>query len=113
VRGCIGSISAYCVYYSSFSPIVVSASSANLPSDVAAGGSIVINWTKFTERSSFSLIYTPSYTAYIRKFLPERLESRALPHYEPEDRSPVEFQLLGRRQPQQCGAVSFYSQHAN
>jgi hypothetical protein len=25
----------------------------------------------------------------------------------------VEFQLLGRRQPQQCGAVSFYSQHAN
>jgi hypothetical protein len=62
----IGSISAYAVYYSSFSPIGVSATSANLPSDVAAGGSIVFNWTKFTERSTFSLTYTPSYTGYVR-----------------------------------------------
>jgi hypothetical protein len=61
----IGSISAYGVYYSSFSPVVTT-SSTNLPSEVAAGGSIVFNWTKFTERSSFSLTYTPSYTAYVR-----------------------------------------------
>jgi hypothetical protein len=61
----IGSISAYGVYYSSFSPVVTT-NSANLPSEVAAGGSIVFNWTKFTERSSFFLTYTPSYTGYVR-----------------------------------------------
>src|ERR1700693_4998203 len=64
----IGVFSDYAVYYSSFSPTGVSASSSKLPSDLAAGGSIVINWTKFTERSSFSLIYTPSYTGYVRNF---------------------------------------------
>ncbi|MGA3240582.1 MAG: hypothetical protein ABSG03_30290, partial [Bryobacteraceae bacterium] len=37
-----------------------------LPSDLAAGASIVIDWTKFTERTSFSLTYTPSYTGYVR-----------------------------------------------
>jgi hypothetical protein len=30
------------------------------------GGSIVIDWSKFTERTTFSLTYTPSYTAQVR-----------------------------------------------
>jgi hypothetical protein len=64
----IASISAYANYYSSYLPpgATPSAMSTNLPSDVAGGGSIVFDWTKFTERSSFSLTYTPSYTAYVR-----------------------------------------------
>jgi hypothetical protein len=63
----IGSVSAYAVYYSSFLPDGgVGAGSMNLPSDMAAGASIVIDWTKFSERSSFSLTYSPSYTGYVR-----------------------------------------------
>jgi hypothetical protein len=63
----IGSVSAYGVYYSSFLPNGVgSATSTNLPSDLGAGGSIVFDWTKFTERSTFSLTYAPSYTGYVR-----------------------------------------------
>jgi hypothetical protein len=64
----IGSVSAFAVYYSSFLPngAGVGAGSANLPSDMAAGASIVIDWTKFSERSSFSLTYTPSYLGYVR-----------------------------------------------
>src|ERR1700677_289656 len=63
----IRSVSAYAVYYSSFLPNgVVSAGATNLPADVGLGGSIEVDWTKFTERSSFSLTYTPSYTAYVR-----------------------------------------------
>jgi len=64
----IGSISAYAAYYSSYLPIGVGvgASSTNLPADLAAGASIVLDWTKFNERSSFSLTYSPSYTAYVR-----------------------------------------------
>jgi hypothetical protein len=63
----IRSVSAYAAYYSSFLPNgVVSSGSTNLPADVGLGGSIEVDWTKFTERSSFSLIYTPSYTGYVR-----------------------------------------------
>jgi hypothetical protein len=64
----IGSISAYAAYYSSFLPagITPSATSTNAPSDEAFGGSIVFDWTKFTDRSSFSLTYSPSYTGYVR-----------------------------------------------
>jgi len=64
----IASISAYVNYYSSYLPTgaMPSATSTNYPSEVAAGGSIVFNWTKFTERSIFSLTYTPSYTGYVR-----------------------------------------------
>jgi hypothetical protein len=63
----IKSVSAYAVYYSNFLPTGgAAAGSAHLPSDVGAGGSIVFDWTKFTERSTFSLSYTPSYTGYVR-----------------------------------------------
>src|SRR5580658_1189945 len=63
----IRSASAYAVYYSNFLPNgAASASSTNLPADVGLGASVVFDWTKFTERSTFSLTYTPSYTGYVR-----------------------------------------------
>ena len=65
----IRSVSAYAAYYSSFSPNAgagIPTTSANLPSNVGSGGSIVFDWTKFTDRSTFSLTYVPSYTAYVR-----------------------------------------------
>lgn len=37
-----------------------------LPSDVSGGGSAVFEWTKSSERSAFSLTYTPSYTGRVR-----------------------------------------------
>jgi hypothetical protein len=62
------SASAYAVYYSNFLPngAGVAAGTSNLPSEVGLGGSIVFGWTKFTERSTFTLTYTPSYTGYVR-----------------------------------------------
>jgi hypothetical protein len=45
---------------------VAQTGAANLPSDVGLGGSIDFNWAKFTERTTFSLSYTPSYTAQVR-----------------------------------------------
>jgi hypothetical protein len=63
------SISAYGAYYSHGLPETGSAlqtNSANLPSDVGGGGSIVFGWSKFTERTTFSLSYTPSYAAQVR-----------------------------------------------
>jgi hypothetical protein len=60
----ISSISAYGDYYSSslpnngFQPTAV-----NLPFDFGGGGSIQFDWMKFTDRTTFSLSYTPSYTA--------------------------------------------------
>src|SRR5580658_5990689 len=64
----IRSASAYAVYYSNFLPngAGVAAGTTNLPSDLGLGGSIEFDWTKFTERSTFSLTYTPSYTGYVR-----------------------------------------------
>lgn len=65
----IRSLSAYAVYYSSSLPNTnggYQPSSANLGSDQGGGGSAVIEWTKFTERSTFSLTYTPSYTGRVR-----------------------------------------------
>src|SRR3984957_14439020 len=63
----IKSVSAYAVYYSNFLPNgAAAAGSAHLSADVGAGGSIVFDWAKFTERSTFSLTYTPSYTGYVR-----------------------------------------------
>jgi hypothetical protein len=65
----IGSVSGYEVYYSSFLPnsgTGVQRSSTNVPADIGGGGSIMVDWTKFTARSSFSLNYTPSYTGYVR-----------------------------------------------
>ena len=65
----IRSVSAYAVYDSSFLPnggAGFQPGSANLPADFGAGGSIVLEWNKFTERSTFALNYTPSYTGYVR-----------------------------------------------
>ena len=63
----IRSISGYEVYYSSFLPNGgVPGRATNLPADIGGGGSILVDWTKFTERSSFFLNYTPSYTGYVR-----------------------------------------------
>jgi hypothetical protein len=65
----IRSISAYGVYYSKGLPFgigTIQPGVANAPSDVGAGGNIVIDWTKFTERSTFSLTYSPSYAGQFR-----------------------------------------------
>jgi hypothetical protein len=64
----IRSVSAYAVYYSNFLPNggFAAAGTTNLPSELGAGGSVEFDWTKFTERSTFSLTYTPSYTGYVR-----------------------------------------------
>ena len=66
--GLQSTISLYGVYYShslpnggSFQP-----GATSLPSDFGAGGSAVLNWTKFSERSTVSLTYTPSFTARVR-----------------------------------------------
>src|ERR1035438_2416843 len=61
------SVSAYATYNSSSAPETGSGTlqvnSANLPADVGGGGSIVFGWSKFTERTTFSMSYMPSYTA--------------------------------------------------
>ena len=64
----ITSVSAYTAYYSSGLPgqFGLQVGAPNLPYDVSAGGSIQFDWTKFTERSTFSLSYTPSYTNDMR-----------------------------------------------
>lgn len=65
----IRSVSAYATYDSSFLPNAgagIQSTAASLPADVGIGGSIAVEWTKLTERSTFSLDYTPSYTGYIR-----------------------------------------------
>lgn len=64
----ITSVSAYAVYESSFLPTGASFQSGinNLPSDLGFGGSIAVRWSKFSERSTFALDYTPSYVGYLR-----------------------------------------------
>jgi hypothetical protein len=64
----VRTVSAYEVYYSNSLPSTGGflPGGANLPSDVGVGGSTEINWSKFSERSTFSLTYTPSYTARVR-----------------------------------------------
>lgn len=65
----VRSVSAYASYESNFLPnggTGFQPGSTTLPADVSLGGSIVMEWTKFTDRSSVSLDYTPSYTGYIR-----------------------------------------------
>jgi hypothetical protein len=61
------SVSAYAAYYSSSVPETGSGTlqvnSANLAAALGGGGSIVFGWSKFTERTSFSMSYMPSYTA--------------------------------------------------
>jgi hypothetical protein len=65
----VRSISVNTVYYSNGLPDSAGVSqtgAANLPSDLGMGGSIVFDWNRFTERSTFSMTYTPSYTGRLR-----------------------------------------------
>ena len=65
----VRTVSGYASYSSSILPNGAAGyqpGSVSLPADVGLGGSIAIEWSKFTERSSFSLDYTPSYTGYVR-----------------------------------------------
>jgi hypothetical protein len=58
------SISAYGIYYSSGllnGPVGLQAGGSNLSSDVSLGGSMLIDWAKFTDRSNVSISYSPSY----------------------------------------------------
>ena len=61
----IAGVSGYAVYYSSSLPNngTFQPGTVNLSSDVGYGGSITFDWTKFSERTSFSVGYTPAYTA--------------------------------------------------
>jgi hypothetical protein len=62
----IRSISIYGAYYSNglaSGTTTVQPGLANGPSDFGGGAAVAFEWTKFTERSTFSLNYTPSYTA--------------------------------------------------
>jgi hypothetical protein len=64
----IGSVSAYSVYYSSSLPNNggLQTGITSLSSDLGYGGSVTIDWTKFTERTRFALSYTPAYTGQVR-----------------------------------------------
>ena len=63
----IRNVSAYAVYYSNTLPTSGGFQTTTaLGSDLGGGGSTQIGWAKFTQRSSFSLIYTPSYTGRVR-----------------------------------------------
>ena len=61
------SVSAFAAYYSSSAPetagSTLQVNSASLPAEVGGGGSIVFGWSKFTERTTFSMNYSPSYAA--------------------------------------------------
>jgi hypothetical protein len=61
------SLSGYGVYYSSSLPGGgYQPGAGQLLSDVGGGGSARLGWMNFTERSSFSFIYTPSFTGRVR-----------------------------------------------
>jgi hypothetical protein len=65
----IRTISANAAYYSNGAPTTggtVQPGTANLASDASFGGSAQVDWTKFTDRSSMSLTYSPSYIGRVR-----------------------------------------------
>jgi hypothetical protein len=65
----IVSASAFGSYYSSSVPettTFIRGNSSSLPSDFGGGGSIVFDWSKFTQRTTFSVSYSPSYSAQVR-----------------------------------------------
>ncbi len=60
-------LSGYGVYYSSSLPATgYQLGAGQLLSDVGAGGSARLGWMSFGDRSSFSLVYTPSFTGRFR-----------------------------------------------
>ena len=62
------SISAYAVYYSNTMPGSggFQALPTQLGADIAMGGSAQIGWMRTGQHSTFSLVYTPSYTGRVR-----------------------------------------------
>lgn len=65
----IRDISGFGNYYSSTLPggsIPTQNVASQLGSDGSVGGSVVFDWTRFTERTTFALNYTPSYLARVR-----------------------------------------------
>ncbi len=64
----ITSVSGFMVYYSNGLPNAASVQpgTANLSADGGFGGSVKFDWTKFSERTTFSLSYTPSYTGRVK-----------------------------------------------
>jgi hypothetical protein len=63
----IRNLSAYAVYYSRTLPNSgYQPGAASLPSDLGAGGSAQIGWTKSNDRSAFSWNYTSTYTGRVR-----------------------------------------------
>ena len=64
----IRSISGYGVYYSHYLPGTggIPSGGTSLASDFGYGGSVEFDWMHFTERSTFSLVYTPSFTGLSR-----------------------------------------------
>lgn len=64
----IYSMSAYAIYYSSGFPegVTFQPGQGTFASDMGAGGSTRIGWTRSGEKSDFSVFYTPSYTGRVR-----------------------------------------------
>jgi hypothetical protein len=63
----VRSFSGFVVYYSN--PQATGGllpGGTNLPSDVAAGGSAEMGWTRYRERTSIAFTYTPSYTGHLQ-----------------------------------------------
>lgn len=60
-------LSGYAVYYSSSFPEgSLPTVGTTLPSDVGAGGSVQLGWTRVGEKSRVVFMYTPSYTGRVR-----------------------------------------------
>jgi hypothetical protein len=64
----VRSFSGYAVYYSNSLPHTLGSQAieSNLLSDAAGGASAELAWTHYAERTSFSLIYIPSYTGHLQ-----------------------------------------------
>ena len=79
------SVSAFAAYYSSGVPetsALAQNSSSNVAPDFGGGGSIVFNWSKFTQRTTFSLIFGC-------------LKSRPLPEYLAKAYASLDVGFLG------------------
>jgi hypothetical protein len=61
-------VSGYAAYYSNGLPTTggFQTGAVNLGADLAEGGSAVIGWSKLTDRSTFAMTYSPSYTGRVR-----------------------------------------------
>ena len=64
----LSSVSGYVIYYSKSVPLTAGLQpiSGNLPSDVGAGASARLGWSRFRERTDIVFTYTPSYSGRAR-----------------------------------------------